>query len=122
MERLLIIGGLFVVAGLCEIGGGYLVWGWMRDHKPLAWALLGAAVPCSPRSCGSSSTHPRVRAGLRRLRRGVHRAGLGVGCGRRRVQAGPIRSPRCRDLRGGRGDGRPASGVRLRLFTRARGR
>jgi small multidrug resistance family-3 protein len=44
MERMLIIGGLFVVAGLCEIGGGYLVWGWMRDHKPLAWALLGALI------------------------------------------------------------------------------
>jgi small multidrug resistance family-3 protein len=44
VERLLIIGGLFVVAGLCEIGGGYLVWGWMREHKPLLWALLGAAV------------------------------------------------------------------------------
>ena len=38
MERLLIIGGL------CEIGGGYLVWGWIREHKPLAWALLGAAI------------------------------------------------------------------------------
>jgi small multidrug resistance family-3 protein len=44
VERLLIIGGLFVLAGLCEIGGGCLVWGWMRDHKPLPWALLGAAV------------------------------------------------------------------------------
>jgi small multidrug resistance family-3 protein len=44
VERLLIIGGLFVLAGLCEIGGGYLVWGWMRDHKPLAWALLGATI------------------------------------------------------------------------------
>jgi small multidrug resistance family-3 protein len=44
VERLLVIGGLFVVAGLCEIGGGYLVWGWMRDHKPLAWALLGALI------------------------------------------------------------------------------
>ena len=44
MERLLIIGGLFVLAGLCEIGGGYLVWGWMREHKPLTWALLGAAI------------------------------------------------------------------------------
>jgi small multidrug resistance family-3 protein len=44
VERLLVIGGLFVLAGLCEIGGGYLVWGWMRDHKPLAWALLGALV------------------------------------------------------------------------------
>ena len=44
MERLLIIGVLFVLAGLCEIGGGYLVWGWMREHKPLLWALLGAAI------------------------------------------------------------------------------
>src|ERR671921_1015209 len=44
MGRLFIIGVLFVVAGLCEIGGGYLVWGWMRDHKPLAWALVGALV------------------------------------------------------------------------------
>jgi len=44
MERLLIIGGLFVLAGLCEIGGGYLVWGWMREHKPLAWVLLGALI------------------------------------------------------------------------------
>jgi small multidrug resistance family-3 protein len=44
VERLLVIGGLFVLAGLCEIGGGYLVWGWMRDSKPLLWALLGAAI------------------------------------------------------------------------------
>ena len=44
MERLLIIGGLFVVAGLCEIGGGYLVWGWMREHKPIQWALVGGLV------------------------------------------------------------------------------
>ena len=44
MERLLIIGALFVATGLCEIGGGYLVWGWVRDHKPLAWALLGALI------------------------------------------------------------------------------
>jgi small multidrug resistance family-3 protein len=44
VERLHIIGGLFVVAGLCEIGGGYLVWGWVREDKPLTWALLGAAI------------------------------------------------------------------------------
>jgi len=42
--RFLIIGVLFVVAGLCEIGGGYLVWGWMRDTKPLAWAFIGGLV------------------------------------------------------------------------------
>jgi small multidrug resistance family-3 protein len=44
VERLFVIGGLFMLAGLCEIGGGYLVWGWMRDHKPLVWALLGALI------------------------------------------------------------------------------
>lgn len=44
MLKLAIIGGLFVLAGLCEIGGGYLIWGWMRESRPLAWALLGAAV------------------------------------------------------------------------------
>ena len=30
---------LFIAAGLCEIGGGYLVWLWLRDHRS---ALLGA--------------------------------------------------------------------------------
>ena len=62
MERLLIIGGLFVVARLCEIGG-YLVWGWMRDHKPLAWALIGAlilaaygVVAALKRSAGAASS------------------------------------------------------------------
>ena len=44
MERLLIIGALFVLAGLCEIGGGYLVWGWMCEHKPLQWALVGGLI------------------------------------------------------------------------------
>jgi small multidrug resistance family-3 protein len=44
LERLLIIDGLFVLAGLCEIGGGYLVWGWMREHKPVLCALLGAVI------------------------------------------------------------------------------
>ena len=38
------IAGLFVLAGLCEIGGGYLVWGWVREHKPVAWALIGRLV------------------------------------------------------------------------------
>ncbi len=38
------IGALFVLAGLCEIGGGYLVWGWVRENKPTFWAFLGAGV------------------------------------------------------------------------------
>lgn len=44
MSRLTVILGLFVLAGLCEVGGGYLVWGWMRDSRPLTWAMAGAGV------------------------------------------------------------------------------
>lgn len=42
--RLLVVGLLFVAAGLLEIGGGYLVWGWLREGRPLPWALIGALV------------------------------------------------------------------------------
>ena len=35
---------LFVVAGLAEIGGGWLVWKWLRDGKSLLWGLLGGAI------------------------------------------------------------------------------
>jgi len=34
----------FVLAGLCEIGGGYLVWLWLRENKSLWLALVGAIV------------------------------------------------------------------------------
>ncbi len=35
---------LFLVAGVCEIGGGWLIWKWLRDHKPGWWGLLGGLV------------------------------------------------------------------------------
>jgi small multidrug resistance family-3 protein len=35
---------LFALAGLCEIGGGYLVWQWWRNGAPLAIGALGAVV------------------------------------------------------------------------------
>lgn len=34
----------FLAAGLCEIGGGYLIWLFMREGRPLPFALLGAMV------------------------------------------------------------------------------
>jgi small multidrug resistance family-3 protein len=34
----------FVAAGLCEIGGGYLVWLWLRNGKSAWLAVLGTAV------------------------------------------------------------------------------
>ena len=35
---------LFVLAGACEIVGGWLVWKWLRDHHPGWWGLLGGLV------------------------------------------------------------------------------
>ena len=34
----------FVAAGLCEIGGGYLVWLWLRENRPFYYAVIGAVV------------------------------------------------------------------------------
>jgi small multidrug resistance family-3 protein len=59
---------LFVLAGLCEIGGGYLMWLWMRDNRGIWFAVLGALVlilygiipTFQPANFG------RVYAGLRR--------------------------------------------------------
>lgn len=35
---------LFVVAGLAEIGGGWLVWQWLREGRSLVWGVVGGAV------------------------------------------------------------------------------
>lgn len=35
---------IFLLAGLCEIGGGYLVWLWLREGKPVWYGIAGAAV------------------------------------------------------------------------------
>ncbi|ODS31743.1 MAG: hypothetical protein SCARUB_03140 [Candidatus Scalindua rubra] len=32
---------LFILAGLCEIGGGYLVWFWLREGKGILIGILG---------------------------------------------------------------------------------
>ena len=34
----------FVLAGLCEIGGGYMVWLWLREGRSVWVGLCGAAV------------------------------------------------------------------------------
>ncbi len=35
---------LFLIAGLCEIGGGYLLWLWLRDGKGVLLGLIGGVV------------------------------------------------------------------------------
>lgn len=36
--------GLFVVAALLEIGGGYLVWLWLREGKKISIGLIGGII------------------------------------------------------------------------------
>lgn len=36
--------GYFVIAGLFEIGGGNLIWLWLREGKDLWYGILGAFV------------------------------------------------------------------------------
>lgn len=36
--------GLFLFASLLEIGGGYLIWKWLQDHKGKIFGLVGALI------------------------------------------------------------------------------
>ena len=35
---------IFILAGFCEIGGGYLIWGWLKEDKPFWYGILGGSV------------------------------------------------------------------------------
>ena len=35
---------LFILAGFCEIGGGYLIWLWLKENQPYWYGILGAIV------------------------------------------------------------------------------
>ena len=43
-ERIVTSVALFVLAGLCEIGGGYLVWLWLREGRSALLGVAGAAI------------------------------------------------------------------------------
>lgn len=36
--------GLFALAALLEIGGGYLVWQWLRESKTVALGIIGGVI------------------------------------------------------------------------------
>ncbi|MGM5629843.1 YnfA family protein [Apibacter raozihei] len=35
---------IFILAGICEIGGGYLIWQSLKEGKSLIWALAGGII------------------------------------------------------------------------------
>jgi len=36
--------GIFILAGLCEIGGGYLIWLCLKENKPWWYAVIGGLI------------------------------------------------------------------------------
>lgn len=35
---------IFILAGLCEIGGGYLIWLWLKEGKPPWYGITGGLI------------------------------------------------------------------------------
>ncbi len=35
---------IFILAGICEIGGGYLVWLWYKEEKPIFYLIIGGFI------------------------------------------------------------------------------
>lgn len=35
---------IFILAGLCEIGGGYLIWLWLKEDKAWWYGLIGGVI------------------------------------------------------------------------------
>jgi small multidrug resistance family-3 protein len=44
VEVILTTIGLFLFASVLEIGGGYLVWKWLRNHKGKIFGLVGGLI------------------------------------------------------------------------------
>lgn len=44
MEVIITTLGIFFFAALLEIGGGYLVWKWLREHKGKIFGLVGGLI------------------------------------------------------------------------------
>ena len=42
--QVLKVAGLFLLAGLAEIGGGWFVWQAVRESKPWWWAMIGSLI------------------------------------------------------------------------------
>jgi small multidrug resistance family-3 protein len=35
---------IFILAGFCEIGGGYLIWLWLKEGKPFYYGISGGMI------------------------------------------------------------------------------
>jgi len=55
---------IFIVAGIMEIGGGYLIWMWLRKGYSMGYGILGAVIlaGCAIVTTFQSSSFGRVSA------------------------------------------------------------
>jgi len=55
---------IFIVAGLLEIGGGYMIWMWLRKGYALGYGIAGAVIlsACAVVTTFQSSSFGRVSA------------------------------------------------------------
>lgn len=70
---------LFLVAGFAEIGGGYLVWLWLRESRPLWYGIAGGLILIVYGIIPTLQKFPSFGRVLCCLRRGVHRDGRVMG-------------------------------------------
>lgn len=35
---------IFILSAICEIGGGYLIWLWLKEDKPIWFGILGGFI------------------------------------------------------------------------------
>ena len=94
-------GLLFVLAGLAEIGGGYMVWLWLKESRPLWYGIVGSLILVGYGILPTLQSFPVVRPRVCRLRRCIHRHGRALGLAGRPQGSGFIRLAGCRGLLGG---------------------
>ena len=85
---------LFVVAGLAEIGGGWLVWKWLRDGKSLWLGLLGGVILFAYGVIPTLQKGTGLWPGLCRLWRHLYYSLNRLGAGVRWLAAGSVRPDR----------------------------
>jgi hypothetical protein len=79
----------FLWAGLFEIGGGYLIWLWLREGKPFWWGILAELLELSMGLLQLSNQ--KILAECMRLRWCVYRNSNVLGLEGRRGNSRPLR-------------------------------
>lgn len=94
---------LFAIAAVLEIGGAWLIWQGVREHRGVAWIGAGIAALAGYGFVVTFSGRSELRAHPRGVRRRVRHRLVALGHGRRRLSAGSLRHHRSHDLSRWRG-------------------